>query len=196
MSADDTDIAVGRSRGNLPQRVIAGLMVALIVGALIFSHRPRMMTNRPWVEPVADIPARANFNQLRAYIASNPYVIPKARYSPPLGLTVEPSPSEPDAPPRLGYSIREVSLLGMPLLAYREAGFVLYVDDGNQFAMVPLDDDGIKLLESQAGAPLSRNFTFPYWRYGWGLSLFVLIALWGVLQLNARRRYRRESGMI
>jgi hypothetical protein len=181
---------------NIAQLVVIALIIALIVVTQIFSHRPRMMTSRPWIEPVADIPARANLNELRHYVAFSQVYLPKRRYSPPFGLTVDVPPPAPDSPPRLGYSIREVSLLGMPLAGYREEGFVVYVDRPDAFEMAPLGDDGLKLLEQKAGAALSQGFSFPYWRYYWGWSLFVLLAAWGVLEIRRRARYRAESGIM
>jgi len=192
-----TDLDDAPRRPNYAQLVVVVLIIGLLVGTQIFSHRPRLMTSRPWIEPVADIPARANLDQLRHYVAFYEAYIPKQRYRPPFGLTVETPPPAPDSPPRLGYSIREVSLLGMPLFAHPEEGFVVYVERPDRFAMAPLGgDDGVRLLEQKAGAPLSRDFAFAWWEHSWGCLLFVLLAAWGVLEIRRRARARAESGMM
>lgn len=113
----------------------------MVVAMQFFSHAPRMLTNRPWVVKVADIPARANIEQLHAYIDAANVTIPKKHYSPPLGLTeARPAPA-PNSPPMLGYSIGEVSVLGMPLMAYRENGYVLHIDAPGRFEMSPIEGD-------------------------------------------------------
>jgi hypothetical protein len=195
VAISDDEAVVARRRWNMPQVVLAILILLMVVVTQFFSHAPRMLTNRPWVVKVADLPARTNIEQLHADIDAENVTIPKKLYSPPLGLEEQPA-STAESPPMLGYSIREVSVLGMPLLAYRENGYVLYIDGPGWFEISAIDGDRLKLLETQAGAPLSRGFSMPYWQYGWGWLLMIMIAAWLVLEVRARIRHRAQTGML
>ena len=84
----------------------------------------------------------------------------------------------------------------MPLLAYRENGYVLYIDGPGWFEMSTIDSDHLKRLEAQAGVPLSRGFSMPFWQYGWGWLLMIMIAAWLALEVRARIRHRAETGIL
>jgi hypothetical protein len=176
------------------QRVLVGLMLALLIPVQFLSSRPRMLTNRPRVVHVADLPASTE-DKLDAFIGANAYLIPRDITEPPAGMTARPG-GVLATPPKLGYSIREVSALGMPFLAYKENGFVLYVEEPTQYSMTPLDVDGRKLLDQTAGHPVGVGYTFPFWEYLWGWSLILLVAAWGWLWWRAKVRAREESGII
>jgi hypothetical protein len=195
VAISDAGAVMAPRRWSVPQVVLAILIVLMVVVTQFFSHAPRMLTNRPWVVKVADLPARANLEQLHADIDAENITIPKKLYSPPLGLEEQPAPT-PESQPMLGYSIREVSLLGMPLLAYRENGYVLYIDGPDWFETSAIDGDRLKLLETQAGVPLSRGFSMPFWQYGWGWLLIIMIAAWLALEVRARIRQRAQTGIL
>lgn len=197
------DVAISDAGGVLPRRrwsiaqvVLAILIVLMVVVTQFFSHAPRMLTNRPWVVKVADIPARAGIAQLQYYIDTANVTIPKKLYSPPLGLKEEQPVPAPASAPMLGYSFREIDVLGMPLMAYRENGYVLYIDGRGWFEMAPIDNDQLKLLEQEAGVPLSRGFSMPFWRHCWGLVLMIMIAAWLALEVRARIKHRAATGIL
>ena len=180
---------------NIAQLILTALMVALLAVAFYSSHSPRYLANRPWVQHVANLPAD-QAERLRASIEATTYIIPNTRYAPPWGTVVPPDDRAPTSPTMLGYSMREVSLLGMPVLAYRDAGFVLYAEDARHFSMKLLDDDGRRQVDEVAGHPVGRDYVFPFWRYLWGLSLPILIAAWVWIWLRGRDRRREAAGII
>ena len=96
----------------------------------------------------------------------------------------------------LGYSIREVSVLGMPLMAYRENGYVVYIDGPGWFVMSTIDSDHLKRLEAEAGVPLSRGFLMPFWQYSWGWLLMIMIVAWLAHEVRARIRRRAQTGIL
>ena len=192
----EVEAVLPRRRWSIAQVVLAILIVAMVVATQFYSHAPRMLTNRPWVLKVADIPARVNIGRIHDYIDAENVTIPKKRYSPPLGLKEEQPAPTPESPPMLGYSIREVSVLGMPLMAYRENGYVLYIDGPGWFVMSKIDSDHLKRLEAEAGVPLSRGFSMPFWRYSWGWLLMIMIGAWLALEVRARIRRRAQTGIL
>jgi hypothetical protein len=192
---DDGEIPAPATRRNTLQWVLVALMLVLVVGTQLFSQRPRLLTNRPWVVPVSDLPERGR-EDLKVLIDANAYVVPDTRYTPPIGLAAVPDYYAAPSPPMLGYSIREVSVLGMPLFAYREVGFVLYVEGPQNFSMTPLDEDGRRLLDDTVGQPIGRDYSFPWWEYVWGWALFVLIAAWGWVWWRSKVKVREETGLI
>lgn len=177
------------------QLVLTALMVLLLAAAFYSSHAPRYLSNRPWVQHVADLPAD-EAERLRAVIEADVYVIPNTRYAPPWGTIVPPDNRRRTTPTMLGYSMREVSLLGMPLIAYPDAGFVLYVENARDFSMKLLDADGRARVDAMAGHPVGRDYVFPFWQYVWGWLLPILLAAWVWIWLRGRDRRRAEAGII
>lgn len=192
---DDVATPPPAKRSNRLQWVLVAAMIVLVVGTQLFSQRPRFLTSRPWVVHVSDLP-ESKRDDLNVFIDANAYVVPNTRYAPPIGMKVTPDFYAPQTPPMLGYSIREVSVLGMPLFAYKDAGFVLYVERPQNFAMTPLDEDGRKLIDDTVGQAIGRDYSFPWWEYVWGWALFGLIAAWGWLWWRSKVKERAELGLI
>lgn len=141
----------------------------LIVAAVQFVTPGHLgvLVNRPAIADVAEIPPRADHAKLRRFLDAQAIVLPA-------DFPMTP-PGEP-APVRLGYNYRTLSLLKLPLLAYRDLGFVLYDDNGMRQRMIPLDDDYMKLLAEEAGEPLGQGYAFPFWRYVWGWLIVAALA--------------------
>jgi hypothetical protein len=191
---DDVEAPTPAKRVSKVQWALVAAMVLLVAGTQFFSHRPRFLTNRPWVVHVADLPDKGR-DKLSMFIDANAYVVPSTRYNPPIGMKA-PIGDLAMSPPMLGYSIREVSALGMPFLAYKEGGYVLYVEDGTDFRMTPLDDSGRKLLDDTVGQPIGHDYSFPWWEYLWGWLLIALIGSWGAVWWRSKVQERAELGII
>jgi hypothetical protein len=79
---------------------------------------------------------------------------------------------------------------------------VLYLERYNalrgerEFLMTPLEDERLKLLEAQAGAPLSRGFKLDWWRYSWGWLLISMILVWILLEVRSRIKHREATGIL
>jgi hypothetical protein len=161
------------------------LLAALALGmaaAFYLSPRGYMLTNMPRVALVEELPPQADAEKLGRFLDYSAILLPK---------------SERDAEtvrlrPALGFSYREVSILRVPLFAYADQGYVLFVEGPKQVQMVPLDADYMKLLEAEAGQPLAAGYTFPWWRHIWGWSFLIGFIAWWILQVRAERRREFE----
>ena len=182
-------------RYNIVQLILTAAMVVLLAVAQWTTNRPPYLSNRPWVQHVAELP-QDKAETLRASIEADTYVIPNTRYAAPWGRVVPSDPHKSMSPTMLGYSTREVSLLGMPLFAYPDAGYVLYAEEAQQFTMKLLDENGRRQVDDAVGHPVGRDYAFPFWRYLWGWALPLLIGAWLWVWLRGREQRRIEAGII
>ena len=161
------------------------LLAALAIGmavAFYLSPRGYMLTNMPRVALVEELPAQTDAAKLRRFLDYSAILLPRAERN---AQTVRVRPA-------LGFSYRELSILRVPLLAYPDQGYVLYVEGPKQVQMVPLDADYLKLLEAEAGQPLASGYRFPWWKHVWGWSFFIGFMAWWVLQVRVDRRHALE----
>jgi hypothetical protein len=89
-----------------------------------------------------------------------------------------------------------MSMLGMPMVAYTDAGFVLYTEDGRRLKMAPLDTKGRQEIDEAVGHPVAPDYAFPFRDYLWGWSLIALIAAWVWLWQRSKDREREAAGII
>lgn len=190
---DETESAQPRRPRNKAQTVLVGLMLLLLVTTQIFSHRPRFLTNRPQVVHIANLPAD-KVDAMQEFL-DHGKGFPNDRYLPPFGLKKKPDYDKPFSQPMLGYSIREVSMLGMPLFAYKQQGLVIFAVNDVSIVTNPIDDATLNGL-GEATSKAGHNFVFPIWEYVWGLLLFVLIGAWIWIWWRSDRKYRAESGLL
>jgi len=189
---EETEGAPPRPR-NKVQMALATLMIVLLLGTQLISHRPRAATNRPWVAHVADVPEE-KVDLVGDYVGSGT-AIPADRYDPPFGMRAKTDTDKPLSPPKLGYSFREVGLLGMPLFAYTDKGFVIYAEDDTKFMMTPINEEGRKVL-GDGMTPVGKDYVFPFWDYLWGWSLILLVLGWVFVWWRSDKKYRAETGAI
>jgi len=157
------------------------LLAALALGmaaAFYLSPRAYMLTDMPQVALVEELPADTDATKLRRFLNYSAILLPRDERG---DATVRDRPA-------LGYSYREISILRVPLIAYPDQGYVLFVETPQQVQMVPLDADYMKLLEQEAGRPLAVGYRFPYWRHVWGWTFLLGFLLWWFLQARAERR--------
>ncbi|MDO7842531.1 hypothetical protein [Sphingomonas immobilis] len=193
---DSMDVPAPRRHGvNFGQLLLVVAMVALLGWAQLTAHRPWFIANRPLVAHVADTPGVTE-EMLRQRMETNRYVIQNVRYAPPFGRTIIPDLAEARTPPALGYSYREMSMLGMPLFAYTDAGFVLYTEDGRRVKMAPLDPQGRQEIDAIVGRPVAPDYGFPFRDFLWGWSLIAMVAAWIWLWQRSRDREREAAGII
>lgn len=160
------------------------LAALLVVGSFLISRRPVLLANSPDVAPVAIVPLRAEPDGVRPYISAFGYHVPKTAWR----ASASAAPDTRSL--RIGYSVRQVTFLTLPMFAYPEAGYVLYLDEGWANGLAPLGKDGLADLEHKAGAPLAQGWIFPVWRYAWGWLFPLAIALffWRERRWQAERR--------
>lgn len=157
------------------------LLAALALGmaaSFYLSPRAYMLTNMPQVTLVEELPDAADATKLRRFLNYSAILLPRGERG---DAVVRDRPA-------LGYSYREISILRVPLIAYPDQGYVLFVETPQQVQMVPLDADYMKLLEQEARQPLAAGYSFPYWRHMWGWTFLLGFLLWWFLQARAERR--------
>ncbi len=197
---EDEDHPIVRRDRMIRSLLIFGLVLALAITAFV-SNRRFLPTNRPYVAAVAPISERGELANFGDFIDTYAVIMPKAEdlslLDRVMGKTQEDRyRAAPDRRPQLGYSYREVTAFGLPLIAYPEFGYVAFRDHPTIFAAVPLNADGLALLNRKAGKPLEAGFIFPFWRTCWGL-LFIAWAggiFW--FHVIAERRRRRVLGLV
>jgi hypothetical protein len=184
-------------RDETIRSILIGVVVLAAAFAILLSDRPLGLTNRPWVAPVAAIPARADLPEMRRFIQNWAYFVPKANHTPLFAvLDRRPPKAEGEPQPMLGYSIREVTAAGLPMLSYKELGYVLYLERDGNFQMVPMDEAGLNLLATKTGGHLETGYVFPFWEHFWGLLFLVALGAIGLFELGALRRKRDALGLI
>jgi hypothetical protein len=98
--------------------------------------------------------------------------------------------------PRYGYSIREVTFLGMPFGWYTEMGYALYTDDRWELVVAKLIDPAEVEFRKEIGRDPTQGFLFPFWAHAWGWLYVAALATWGWLFHRAVVRRREELGII
>lgn len=167
-------------------KIALALLVLAYAGIAYVSNRPWNLANQPGIDRVALLPPRADQAKLRSFLDYSGYILPH----PPVAA------GPAGAPAMLGYSYREVSVLRLPFFAYADQGIVLYRDLPDHYQAVPLDADYRALLEKEAGAPLGRDYSFPFWRYLWGWLFAAGLILCVVLEQRAVSRRREALGLM
>lgn len=182
---------------------LLALFAIALVGAVLVSTRPIWPTVRPAITPVRAIPLRGELAGMGEFIDNYAVILPKANHMPLIlggaagKRTAGPAAAaaEADATPRLGYSYREITAFGLPLMAYPEFGYVAYRDHGEVYHAVPLDADALALLNKKAGMALEAGWFFPVWSL-WGLLYVAAIAGIVMFEAAAARRRREALGLI
>lgn len=165
------------------------LLVAVgagIVAALLLGDRNWGLTNRPGVDLVAELSGKVDEAKLNHLLTD--------------GVVIVPTPGDPlegpNSSPMLGYSYREIALIGLPFLAYPDLGMVLFDETPTGLRAYPIEAAYLEALEAEAGVPLARDYSFPYYRFLWGWLFVAVLAAWVFLQRRARARGRVELATV
>ncbi|MEA3004350.1 MAG: hypothetical protein QOH81_3138 [Sphingomonadales bacterium] len=165
-------------------RVILLLLAAGMAAVLWLSPRSWSMTDTPRIETIAALPES---DAVEAALASAdsaivlPYLPGEARAR---------SAAARSAPPalRLGMLYREVSIMKMPLWAYRDGGLVAYRELPEGYSAEPVPAEQVAALEAAAGRTYSGQ-PFPLWTHMWGwLFAAGFILWWFVARFEEARR--------
>ena len=171
------------------QTVLLAAIVMMIGSGILFLGRPVMLSNSPRIDYIADVPVAADRARLINYIDAYPYFVPQrasflTRFAAATGGMAQDTPM-------LGYSVREVSILGLPLVGYTELGNVVAVADLSGVRATPISDEQLTELDRHAGSKLESGWVFPFWQHSWGWLALVATALvvWLELRFQADRRH-------
>ena len=191
------------------RNILGVALVVALIAALLGSDRDWFLSDQyRAVAHVADIPRDrqgALLGQLEGIVQSGgvhiPRLGPKAEriVFAALGITHAPLTSELDQAdywPKLGYSVREISFLGMPFGYFTDMGPVVYTESRWELVAAPLVDQAWTQFDKEVGRDLRRGFFYPFWRHCWGWLFVAGIALWGWLRHRWVVGMRAEQGLI
>jgi hypothetical protein len=191
----------------LARNVLAGGLIVSLAVILLVSDRDWVFSDQHRaVAHVADIPAQANGEiggQLDEIVAFGGVHVPHPGTKAEqiyrllvLAGRVPPPPVEEYQRPRYGYSVREITFLGMPFAWFSEYGFALYARDRNELVVAPLVPGADAKLHQEAGRDLRQGFFFPFWAHAWGWLFLAGLALWGLLYHRSIVLRREAEGLI
>ena len=171
---------------------LIGLPVMALAAAMLFSGRPILPANTPRVDEVEVLPDGPRMEPVRRYTEYGSGLLP---YNQAERMTRD--RLSPGARPALkvGWSFREISMLGLPLWAYREYGLVTYLEEPAGYQIAILMPQQIELLEELTGHAY-RGRSFPFWKYMWGWLIVLAFAAVFFLFLREEARKREEAGII
>jgi len=181
--------------------IVMAVVVIALLAALLFSPRYWVAQSRSTISHVADLPKDRELPEFvdmvwlaGVHVAHQRSKAEQAaRLNGPVAdtrFTLE------DEEPRLGYSVREFSMLGMPFAYWTEGGYALYTRSPSETRLMPLNEAGIAELNEAAGEDLTAGFVYPFWKHLWGWLVVAGVALWALLRHMAILRQRAELGMI
>ena len=203
--SDWDDDSAPRERRNLVHDAMLVVAVLMLLGSFLLTETPIAPVNRPIVDDVAPLPAKADRERYADYIYEAAYKIPKLKRPTLLNFASRlrgagAADNDTQVPIHLGYSVRELDFFGLPLFAYKDAGYVLYFDDWESshpyLDTGMLGDEGLGLLRKEVGPDLGAGWIFPFWQHFWGWIPLLLGAGWGLLQFRRIQRRRAQLGII
>lgn len=163
-----------------PRQVWHFALIVLFGFAVIVSQvagrRPLLYGMFNNIAPAGEAPAAMRPDDWSVTIRRNDWSPPIAAL---LGFT------RPERPARLGWAVREASLLSLPLFAWRQSDVAAFTEDGYGYRMAGLTQEQRAALDRRGAVGW-----FPWWRYVWGwLPLAALVGfIWAELRWQDRRR--------
>lgn len=169
-----------------------GVIALMILVTNAVASRSILLNNVPDVAHLADLPPKALeiAKQRTDYYG---VFMPTSRLRPALAAGVL-SADDWDTP-RLGYSVRQITFLGLPMAAYKEAGEVLYRRKADGFHIYGVDVDGVAGLEKVSGETIAVGI-FPFWLYYWGWLAVIFTALFAWFEWRRQVRRREILGLL
>lgn len=171
-----------------PRTVFALLLALGLIVAMIVSPRPWLLANSPAASHIATLPESMDRPEYRNFVYAMGYFSQR----PPSLLTE----LQGRGALSVGYAVREFSIFRVPLFATLDQyPLVLYIDDGRQVHMSPLNAERLAIIEEESGMRFG-DATFAWWKHVWGL-IFPL-GLIGVIAMHfvEEGRRRRELGLL
>lgn len=185
--------------------LVAGALAILLLYALVFSDRYWVAASRPTVDSLGEVKVPPELGDMISAIddygvhiervpsKAELYLAMKlAQY----GVRKQIASHDNMSAPRLGYSVRETTFLGMPFWYAADYGHVLYFSSDWGVVAAPLTDIGFTALNKANGRDLRATSMIPWWSHLWGW-LFVAglgLAIW--LWHRRTVRWRAENDLI
>lgn len=173
--------------------VLLAFVAILILVTNAVAQRSILLNNVPDVAHLADLPPAASGTAGARQVFAWGALIPTSRLRPPLARML--LPDDAATQPKLGYSVRQITFLGLPFYAYKEAGEVLYVRTPENFQIAGVGAGGVAGLEQELGQKLDVGI-FPFWLYIWGWLAPLAVGLFGWFEWRNQRRRRELLGLL
>jgi hypothetical protein len=184
-----------------PPRAVAHFALLVLIGFMVvisaaLSQRPVTLASLPHIAHVADVPTHRTQEQLRWFVQSYGAWLPKTDWRPPIAAALGRNGDAPPGRLRLGYAVRVWTFLSLPMFAYKEGGYAVYLDQPGQYRALALSEEGLADLERETGRRFWAGWFFPFWRYSWGLIAVAALAGFAVLELRWQARRRAILGVM
>ena len=173
-------------------RIALGILVAAFLAVFLTSDREWALTSAPRVQHVDTLPDDPALAPVRRYTEFGSGILPytsreRSRHA---------SAARQLRPPiKVGFAIREVSILRLPLWAFDENGLVTYFEARNGYQIALMNEEQIRLLERITGRTYSDE-RFALWRHIWGWLFALGLIGWYLLYRRADAKWREETGII
>jgi len=181
------------------RNVAFGLVVIWFWAALLLSEKPLVIGRTPLVMQGQEMPARIlppdyldSLDQygLHQIKLGHPPLIGGGRRT--FEAVGETAPR--GTPTRLGYSIVETDIIGMPFWYTRNIGPVIYYETKDEFVCAPVTDDYFRQLKIPA--PRLDSLHWPWWNHIWGWLYVLALAATGWLAWRVNEGKREALGII
>lgn len=171
MIGDDDEREPPRQVWHFALIVLFGFAV---IGSELLARRPLLYGAFNNVAPAGVAPATMRPDDWSL-------TIHRSDWAPPIAML--PGHARADRPARLGWVVREWSLLSLPIAGWRQSNLAVFTEDGYGYRMAGLTPEQLRKAEGGVG-------WFPWWRHLWGWLPFAALAgfVWAELRWQARRR--------
>ncbi|MDG2534996.1 hypothetical protein P6144_15155 [Sphingomonas sp. HITSZ_GF] len=190
---------------DLPFKLVVGALALVLAWSLLLSDRYWFLTDRPVVDELAAVKVPPELGDMISAIDDYGVHIQRQPSKVELYIAIKRSQLGLEQPvpsyahmsdPKLGYSVREMTFLGMPFWYAPEYGHVLFFSSDWGVVAAPLNDRGHAALNKANGRDLRATSMVPWWQHLWGWLFLAGLAL--AIWLWHRRvvRWREENGII
>jgi hypothetical protein len=190
---------------DLPLALVGGALVLALLGALLLSDRYWVASSRPTVDALAEVKVPPELGDMLSAIDDYGIHIQRVPSKAEQYIAIKRAEYGIDAPvpsyahmsaPKLGYSVRETTFLGMPFWYETQYGHVLFFSSDWGVVAAPLTDIGQAALDKANGRDLRATSMVPWWNHLWGWLFLAGLALAIWLWHRRTVRWREENGII
>jgi hypothetical protein len=173
-------------------RIALGLLALAFLAVFLVSDREWGLTSAPRVEHLDTLPDDPALAPVRRYTEFGSGVLP---YTSRERSRRAAAAREGRPPIKVGFAIREVSILRVPLWASDEYGLVTYFERAEGYRIALMSEEQVALLERLSGRSYAGR-SFALWRHLWGWLFVLGLIAWYLLHRRAAAKWREETGII
>jgi len=180
-----------------------GVLVILLAAVMLLSERPLVIGDRPTVLPGPEISHARLPPDYVGTLDDQGAHVPKLRHRALMAPTqpgaaqdrrIDWTTPDPATPVRLGWSIIETDILGMPFWYRKDDGQVIYYETDREYVYGLASEDYFR--QAHITAPKLASLWQPWWRATWGWVFVLAFAAVGAFEWQAGGRRREALGML